>query len=630
MRIHLFALLMVQALISSSAERMNTHPIERRGSSHSEVTNLADENLAINNLDVNKVRQFVTNEGRLMNNVYTEPGSRWDWPKDSGHEVMYRSGIAVGIPGNVVHSVLVPWDGWDFEWRPLPGYHNAEIGMLALSTDTTSWPHDTVGNPFWPKRDSEGNPIILSHQDSYGVYDDGKNKLGRADSSQYLNIEIHQHSYAWNTALDEDYIIFAFDVINKGAPKESLYFCHHNDMDAGSSESPVEYSDDMVMLDRNRQFYYQWDADNYTALWDVDPYYVGVVFLETPEINGEELGLTDWHYTHTYAIQDDGTRDREVFRYMSSDSRLRDDPNSDDLFHGDDIHFDDGSLIPPDGRDIAVWASSGPYDMDHGDTLRFAIAMLSGTDFSDISTNADRVIAVFENGYVVKSVPEPIVTGQAHDGVVTLEWDCRIDTSYIDPDTATNTLQGYRIYKTEDARRQMWDFVDSMAMGDYATGVTERLLYRWVDDDVVSGFYYSYAVTAYDSSGFESGIASLGAETNVVELRPASAPGCDLVDIKVVPNPFVISARWERDRLGNPPVGQPIRELAFVNLPEECTIKIFTLDGDLIRTIHHTNGTGTEYWDVRSDFNRMIVTGVYFYHVTSDQGEHLGKIAIIR
>ena len=186
MLIHLFALLIAQALISSSAECMNAHPIEQREPGHSTGTNLAVENLAINNLDVNKVRQFVTNEGRLMNNIYTEPGSRWDWPKDSGHEVMYRSGIAVGIPGNVVHAVLVPYDDWDFEWRPLPGYHNAELGMLALSTDTTSWPQDDAGNPFWPKRDSDGNPIILSHQDSYAVYDDGKNKLGQTDPTRFL------------------------------------------------------------------------------------------------------------------------------------------------------------------------------------------------------------------------------------------------------------------------------------------------------------------------------------------------------------------------------------------------------------------------------------------------------------
>jgi hypothetical protein len=219
------------------------------------------------------------------------------------------------------------------------------------------------------------------------------------------------------------------------------------------------------------------------------------------------------------------------------------------------------------------------------------------------------------------------VTGTAGDSQIMLQWDSRIDTTYIDAITGTNNLQGYRIYKTEDPRQLTWTLVDSFAVGEIYEGMFE---YQWIDTDVINGFYYSYAVAAYDSTGYESGIAGVDDQANAVELRPASDPGIHLNEIRVVPNPFIISARWERDRLGNPPIGEPIRELAFINLPGECTVKIFTLDGDLIRTIHHNNGTGTEYWDVRSDFNRMIVTGVYFYHVTSDVGEHLGKFAVVR
>ena len=91
-----------------------------------------------------------------------------------------------------------------------------------------------------------------------------------------------------------------------------------------------------------------------------------------------------------------------------------------------------------------------------------------------------------------------------------------------------------------------------------------------------------------------------------------------------------ISAQWERERLGNISDGEPVRELTFVNLPGNCTIKIFTVDGDLVKTLRHTNGSGTAYWDIRSDYNQMLSTGVYFYHVDSDAGEKIGKFAIIR
>jgi len=49
-----------------------------------------------------------------------------------------------------------------------------------------------------------------------------------------------------------------------------------------------------------------------------------------------------------------------------------------------------------------------------------------------------------------------------------------------------------------------------------------------------------------------------------------------------------------------------------------------------VRTLRHTNGTGTEYWDIRSDYNQMVSTGVYIFHVESSHGEHVGKFAIVR
>jgi len=586
-------------------------------------------------LDINKLGQMTTNRGHLYDLNYDD---HWgEWPYGSGHCQLYRCNVFVGVPENVVQSLTATSsEDRATEWNPLPGYHNAEYGVLAVTTDSLTWPQTDIGESYWPHRDDAGNPVIVSHQDSYGAYDDGDNVLALEDSSMFLNIEIHQHSYAWDTALDEDYIFFQFDVINNGDPKDSLYFTHFTDVDAGdwrawTEDYGEEYTDDTVMFDRDRQFYSVWDADNF-SLWEHgDPFYMGVVFLETPEIDGQELGITDWHFTafdgDTSDIPNGTIDDKELFWYMSSDPRLRDDSEWPDLFHGDDLHFDDCSLISEEGRLICVLASSGPYHMEQGDTLQFTVALVCGADYDDISKNADRIIEVFENDYVVKSVPQPIRTGIAGDNQVTLQWDTRIDTSYVDAITGTNNLQGYRIYKTEDPRQLTWTLMDSLAVGELSGGSIE---YQWIDTDVINGFYYSYAVTAFDSTDYESGIAGVDDQANAVELRPTSDPGADLEEIRVVPNPCIISARWERDRLGNPPVGEPIRELAFVNLPGECTIKIFTLDGDLIRTIHHTNGTGTEYWDIRSDYNRMVKTGVYFYHVVSDHKEHLGKFAIIR
>jgi hypothetical protein len=61
-----------------------------------------------------------------------------------------------------------------------------------------------------------------------------------------------------------------------------------------------------------------------------------------------------------------------------------------------------------------------------------------------------------------------------------------------------------------------------------------------------------------------------------------------------------------------------------------CTIRVYTLAGDLIRTIDHTNGSGAEDWDMLNKDQMGIVPGVYFYHVDSKYGQKLGKFVVIK
>jgi hypothetical protein len=96
----------------------------------------------------------------------------------------------------------------------------------------------------------------------------------------------------------------------------------------------------------------------------------------------------------------------------------------------------------------------------------------------------------------------------------------------------------------------------------------------------------------------------------------------ELSEIKVVPNPYIAHALWETT--------EGLRKIQFTHLPEECTIRIYTLAGDLLRVIEHDNGTGTEDWDLLNKNQQGIVPGVYYYHVDSEYGQKLGKFAIIK
>jgi len=95
--------------------------------------------------------------------------------------------------------------------------------------------------------------------------------------------------------------------------------------------------------------------------------------------------------------------------------------------------------------------------------------------------------------------------------------------------------------------------------------------------------------------------------------------------IRVVPNPYLVRNRWEPSA--------DYSKLQFTHLPEKCTIRIYTLAGDLVQTIEH-DGTqshsGTEDWDLLNKDKQKVTSGIYIFHVESAVGEKVGKFAIVR
>ena len=171
--------------------------------------------------------------------------------------------------------------------------------------------------------------------------------------------------------------------------------------------------------------------------------------------------------------------------------------------------------------------------------------------------------------------------------------------------------------------------------------VTNRA-YEYLDENgVFNGFRYFYNLSAYritefgifEQSAVLSDINNINNQPNAIAVKPETAPiqvEADMDKIKVVPNPYVISAAWDEARLGNTPFGEPIRNIAFTHLPTPCTIKIFTVDGDLVQTLEHTSQSGREEWNLLTSERRTVASGIYFYHVKSAIGEKVGRFAIIR
>ena len=102
-------------------------------------------------------------------------------------------------------------------------------------------------------------------------------------------------------------------------------------------------------------------------------------------------------------------------------------------------------------------------------------------------------------------------------------------------------------------------------------------------------------------------------------------------NIYVVPDPYVVSASWEKPLFYSSGRGE--RRIDFVNLPQECTIRIYTMSGTLVKTLAHSStlSDGSKSWDLITDDGLTVAFGIYIYHVDAPKiGTKVGRFALIK
>ena len=152
-------------------------------------------------------------------------------------------------------------------------------------------------------------------------------------------------------------------------------------------------------------------------------------------------------------------------------------------------------------------------------------------------------------------------------------------------------------------------------------------------------------ITAFDYGSPESGLSSLETSRTVgVDSAYALSTWAEVqtqnLDAFVYPNPYRIDSDYrERGFEGrNPLILRPTdrtRVIHFANLPPRCTIRIYTLDGDLVRELVHDKSTSDpqashEEWNMITRNTQMVVTGLYYWTVEDADGRiQTGKLAIL-
>ena len=168
--------------------------------------------------------------------------------------------------------------------------------------------------------------------------------------------------------------------------------------------------------------------------------------------------------------------------------------------------------------------------------------------------------------------------------------------------------------------------------------------YRFIFENLLPSRPYFVAVTAFDFGSPETGLRFTETDrvATAIEALAQERVEQSLVDglnVIVYPNPYRIDGRYRefgfegRGREDFP--DERVREVHFTNLPPTCDVNIYSLDGDLVRTIEHRKAPDDpsamhDSWDVISRNLSPVVSGIYYWTVETPDGRtQIGKLVLI-
>jgi hypothetical protein len=266
----------------------------------------------------------------------------------------------------------------------------------------------------------------------------------------------------------------------------------------------------------------------------------------------------------------------------------------------------------------------GPYVIPPGDTIHIVIAeAVNGlsteqcieygkqykagtintyTKNQYIMTGKDSLFKTYYNAidnyqanYQIPRPPKPPKVLEVVGGGdrISLSWDVY----------DTENLAGFEIFRMRGEYDNPLLFPEKI----YDAGAGER---SYDDFTAVRGVAYYYYIIAKGQNGLNSSRFFTQSYDPAFLKRPQ---GTNLSDIRIVPNPYIISS--SDGRLRFPGQGSETNKLAFFNIPGQCRIKIYTEIGELVKTIEHKDGSGDDYWYATTTYNQVVVSGVYIAHI---------------
>ena len=656
-----------------------------------------DDNTKFTN--VGNIAITVTNFGVIGHGFRLWPiQPSFQYPRGSGIEHLYVGGLWVGA--NTPNGIRVTTAAVDVgSLRPgaMRGFEFT-TGVDSKVIERSALPD----NKFF-------HPNAISHQDFLADFTDvnatnpNRNNEPIADHSP-MGINVHLETYAFNYSFADNFVIFNYRIKNvSGGDLDSVYVSMYGDLvvrntniTPPTSGTPFYNKGGLGYIDTlNVAYAYDYSGDGGEA-----DTYGGFKFLGSSPYKNR-TSYQAWQFGNTsdpvyfYPSTDDEKYSKMATGLLPAQIALMLKPNNmmtlitagpyARIAAGDSLNIVFALLAakmkswnapPPDpdqpsNRGLLYQACEWAQRTYNGEDRNG-----NGVeDTNEVWTDRDPQGNHLPKRYFLPSPPNaPRTKVVLSDKLAEIYWDSSPEES-IDPITSVKDFEGYRIYGTNPGidLTESQDFLSNLVLlGDfdrtddrigYNTGFGHIRLpqpvtfpndsttywYKFTVPQLLNGWQYAFAVTAYDSGDIATSLNSL--ESSRLQTMRRVIVGVQPVSngsepIGVYPNPYYSQAYWdgteERDR-----------KLYFTNLPGHAEIRVYTLAGDLVDVMQHdaasyngsdirwfqkyADGTqqmsgGQHAWDLITQKDQAIASGLYLFTVKDlDLGNmQRGKFLVIK
>jgi hypothetical protein len=548
----------------------------------------------------------------------------------------YKCSFNQTVPGRIGDAkagfdTVYHGSGWKYvDDRDYIVYSNMDYdsnGVDISGNNFNDWPIRTVGGArkyvAEPLDRHNYSPVYVSDEDMFCVFKDtdtraDHNYAGKGGPSEPIGLEIHHYVYSWGSGPLKDIVLFRYQVINKsGSYLDSCYFLFAPGIllaVGGSREGDRSIGSYPQQPSRNLSYLYPLNKNTWTS-WKATPTppTIGFPLLETPRgYDGLPLGLTridEWENVENYP----------------KDPLKPNDPNNWIVLGGASDSMVYRRTVSPNPSDVTTNPVSslgpalltGPYPMQPNDTARFTIAFIFADSLADLLLLDDLIMRMYSRDLQRPIPPPPSkLTATGLDRSVKLSWDNGAESAIdpIIPDSLGKPFKGYRLLR---AQAKNGPFVQIGRWTEDSTIVYEHLDKGTDIGGLKNNVQYYYQLLSFDEGAkllkldpMESkALDGINARSVIPSTEPLN-PNESLDKIQIVPNPYFVTHEAQ----------QSGRQLYFNYLPDECTIRIYTVALDLVKTIHHQGGS-REVWNLQTEGGQIVASQMLYAHIETTYGK---------